>query len=33
VALTRPAQRLGILHAEDLPDGLDPALLDVVPEG
>lgn len=33
VALTRATQRLGIVHARDLPAGLDPALLDVVAEG
>jgi DNA helicase IV len=33
VALTRPTQRLGILHAEDLPQTLDRTLLDVLPEG
>jgi DNA helicase IV len=33
VALTRPTQRLGLLHAGELPETLDPSLLDVVPEG
>jgi hypothetical protein len=31
VALTRATRRLGIVHAQALPDGMDPALLDTAP--